>query len=81
MAINKIGEVATDCGALVIIDPSYLPEDLRNQVCAPTIGQRFGESLGGAGFSFATGRDGDFSVECEFDPDNGDLYKITVVLK
>ena len=81
MAINKIGSVATDCGALVIIDPSLLPEDLRNQVCAPTIEQRFGESLGGAGFSFATGRDGDFSVECSFDPDNGDLYKITVVLK
>jgi hypothetical protein len=81
MAINKIGEVATDCGALVIIDPSLLPEEIRNQVCAPTIGQRFGESLGGAAFSFATGRDGAFTVDCSFDPDNGDLYKITVVLK
>ena len=81
MAINKIGSVATDCAALVIIDPSLLPEDLRNQVCAPTIGQVFGESLGGAAFSFATGRDGTFSVECSFDPDNGDLYKITVVLR
>ena len=81
MAINRIGEVATDCAALCVIDPSLLPEDLRNQVCAPTIGQRFGESLGGAAFSFQTGRDGTFSVECSFDPDNGDLYKITVVLK
>jgi hypothetical protein len=81
MAINKIGEVATDCGALVLLDPSLLPEELRNQVCAPTIGQRFGESLGGAAFSFTTGRDGAFSVDCSFDPDNGDLYKITVVLK
>jgi hypothetical protein len=81
MAIAKIGSVSTDCAALCVIDPSYLPEELRNQVCAPTIGQRFGESLEGAAFSFQTGRDGDFSVECSFDPDNGDLYKITVVLR
>ena len=81
MAIAKIGSVSTDCAALCVIDPSYLPEELRNQVCAPTIGQRFGESLGGAAFSFTTGRDGAFSVDCSFDPDNGDLYKITVVLK
>ena len=67
MAIAKIGSVSTDCAALCVIDPSLLPEELRNQVCAPTIGQRFGESLEGAAFSF--------------DPDNGDLYKITVVLK
>ena len=80
MAIAKIGQVGTDSGALVIIDPSYLPPDLRNQVCAPTIGQAFGECLGGAGFSFQTKMDGAFTIECSFDPDNGDLYKITVVL-
>ena len=80
MAINKIGEVATDCGALVLLDPSLLPEELRNKVCAPTIGQAFGECLGGAGFSFQTKMDGAFTIECSFDPDNGDLYKITVVL-
>jgi len=80
MAINTIGSVATDCGALVIIDPSLLPEELRNQVCAPTIGQQFGESLGGAAFSFATARDGTFSVECTLN-DDGELHSITVRLR
>ena len=80
MAISKIGQVATDCGALVIIDPSYLPEELRNQVCAPTIGQRFGESVGGAAFSFATGRDGAFLVECTLN-DDGEVHSITVRLR
>ena len=80
MAIAKIGQVGTDSGALVIIDPSYLPPDLRNQVCAPTIGQAFGECLDGAAFSFATGRDGAFLVECTLN-DDGEVHSITVRLR
>ena len=80
MAITKIGEVATDCGALVLLDPSLLPEELRNKVCAPTIGQVFGECLGGAGFSFQTKRDGAFLVECTLN-DDGEVRSITVVLR
>ena len=81
MAVAKIGSVATDSGALVIMPPEVFNDDTqRNEACAPTIDTIFGQCFDGAGFALATGRDGEFRVEASFDPDTGRIYKISIDL-
>jgi len=81
VAVAKIGSVATDSGALLIMPPEVFRDAAqRDEACAPTIDTIFGQCFDGAGFSFATGRDGELRVEASFDPDTGRIYKISIDL-
>ena len=80
MARVNLGTIGTDSGAFTILDPSVLPESQRNEACAPTIDTIFGSCFDGAGFSFATGSDGEYNISAGFDPDNGRIYSITIQL-
>ena len=81
MARVNIGTVGTDSGAFTIMDPSVCVCDIqRDEAGAPTLGTIFGSCFDGAGFSFATGSDGEYNVSAAFDPDNGRIYSITLQL-
>ena len=81
MARVNLGTIGTDSGAFTIIDPSVFNDDTqRNEACAPTIDTIFGSCFDGAGFSFATGSDGEYNISAGFDPDNGRIYSITIQL-
>jgi len=80
MARVNLGTIGTDSGAFTIIDPSVLSEEQRNEACAPTLDTIFGPCFDGAGFSFATGADGEYNISAGFDPDNGRIYSITIQL-
>jgi hypothetical protein len=81
MARVNLGTIGTDSGCFTIIDPSIMVCDIqRDEACAPTLGKVFGSCFDGAGFSFATGSDGEFRVEASFDPDTGRIYKISIDL-
>ena len=81
MARVNIGTIGTDSGAFTIMDPSVFVCDIqRDEACAPTLGTIFGSCFDGAGFSFATGSDGEYNVSAAFDPDNGRIYSITLQL-
>jgi hypothetical protein len=81
MARVNIGTVATDSGAFIIMAPEvFNTEEQRNEACAPTLGTVFGPCFNGAGFSFATGADGEYNISAAFDPDDGRIYSITIQL-
>tara|TARA_B100001559_G_scaffold300141_1_gene285978 strand:+ start:531 stop:785 length:255 start_codon:yes stop_codon:yes gene_type:complete len=81
MAVAKIGSVATDSGAFVIMPPEVFNDDTqRNEACAPTLGKVFGQCFDDAGFSFAVGIDGEYDITAGFDPDTGRIYSITIQL-
>ncbi len=80
MARVNLGTIGTDSAAFTILDPSVLPESQRNEACAPTLDTIFGSCFDGAGFSFATGSDGEYNISAGFDPDTGRIYSITIQL-
>ena len=81
MARVNLGTIGTDSGCFTIIDPSIMVCDIqRDEACAPTLGKVFGSCFDGAGFSFATGADGEYNISAGFDPDNGRIYSITIQL-
>ena len=81
MARVNLGTIGTDSGAFTIIDPSVFNDATqRNDACAPTLDPIFGSCFDGAGFSFATGSDGEYNISAGFDPDNGRIYSITIQL-
>jgi hypothetical protein len=80
MATVNLGTIGTDSAAFTILDPSVLWDSQRKEACAPTIDTIFGSCFDGAGFSFATGSDGEYNISAGFDPDNGRIYSITIQL-
>ena len=79
MATVNLGRVGTDSGCLTIIAPEVFNDDSqRNEACAPTLDKVFGQCFDGAGFSFATGHDGDFNISAAFDADTGRIFSITI---
>jgi len=76
--LEPFGTVRVDSATLLIVDPCYLPDDLRakigHQPGAVTVGEP-----GMVGVLVATGGDGSFPVEHVVTDDEGETYHAIVI--